>query len=862
MAIRFVCGNPDCRARMVMKEEAAGRRVRCPRCEQINIVPQPVTAPTGHEITRSDRAGSVSPPTWREPTVSAPGSGKPHPPRGRARKPSWLVLALVGGGAGGIALFGIGALVLVIFLVVRPHFRNSPHDGDKDKVVKNHEDGGQEKNVKDLPKDGNADKDQGGKPNKDHDGAVPPPPPPTDYAKVLAPGLRVAGKALSSMNKLKFGDQDKQFHQWDVDLKITNDTPLELVLGKDLLLYESDINGQNLEGVGYGQVGRLDVEFDETQNLFTRVPANPFLGYRLNDFVLTNPTGQIVRVRDKSVTAPKVIDVTDAPPGQLSFGKVPARGKRRLRLTVDQNQWVIDQNKAAVRVVLPEIVVGAPGATGHFRLVAHFRKPDAGSSSWSVDRFELVELKPADLAAALDAPGQDTIARICAANWLLQRDSAAGKAALVRTAKTLRQGDLLTACMQLLIEHKVPGAADHALDLLHDPNTSDLTRRLALHYLGAVRHQPAFDELVRKARDSNFVLATGAAAGLAEYGPEGAEALLQILQDNNQANRHETIADMLVKRKYKQIVPGLLAIAVQNHAALRTLAETAAPESFDFFVQRARQENAEDKWKAWAFRGLRLSGGKKATPVLLERLALDPEPGPNDLERTTCAVRELAESDDPAIVPTVVERAKAGRLRAVQVLANSTQPAAHAALLTFVASAQGDAYRIALAGVADRCPAKGFDLLKKATQAPQAVYKKIGARGLGKLKTPEAILALLPLLEDSDSTVRDVASLALRETPPGALAPKFVDTLITTQDTLVADDMAFAVRGSDWSDLGAVPRIKQALPGAVPIKQYFLIQVLRHLSDDAMGPETLPEFNTNQNGWVQQWLNWVPPAKQ
>jgi HEAT repeat protein len=869
MPIRFLCDNPDCRAKMVIRDEAAGKRVKCPRCQWVILVPSAPPPGAGHEVTAHGLPGARAALTRAEasqvatepapPSIALPG-GAPR------RKPNWLLLGLIGGGAGGIALLGVAVLGLVLFFVVRPRLVAQNDGRDRAAEVAKAE-APDKDGKKGAEKGANADKladndTKDGKGGNDDKGAKAedkelPADKLAEYAKVLNAGLQLKGKVRPAMTQANLNaGQNQKFQEYTVELELINSSTLDLALGKDFLLYESNNLGNDIEGVCCCHVPKLEVEFDDVQSLFIKVPDNPLLPYRLFDYVLAGPTGQLMRVRDKTITAPKVVDDDAVPPEQANFGKLPAHGRKRFRFTLGQSRWLLEQGRAKVRVVLPEITVGKPPAPlARFRLAAHFQKPQVGTG-WTVERLELVPLVAADLAKTLESADQTMISRICAASWLMQRDPVLGKQVVLRTATSLREGELLAACMQLMIENKIPGGEKHAIDLLGDIRAHDAVRRLAAYYLGAVRHQPAFDHMVRELRGDRDVVAIGAMLGLGEFGDDAAaNALLGLLQDNNFAHRHETLGDILVRYKLRSIAAGLQALTQQqNHPAMRALAETGAPASFDFFVQRARQERVDDKWRVYALRGLRHSGGKKATPIFLELLDQEPEPGGNP-DRISLVVRELSASDDPAVLPAILERVKTGKLRPVQVLALTRLPGARPALIAFARTAQGDAYRIAISGIADRCPAEGFDLLKQAAQSFDTAIKKHACRGLGRSRKAEAIPLLIAELNHPDINVKDAASLALRELPPGPQAGAYLDAVIAATDNLILSDLTHALTNSEWNDPGAIPRIKQALQVAGGDKRYYLMQLLRHLADNAMGPETFAEFDAGPpQEWVQRWM--------
>ena len=87
MPIRFACSNPSCGSRMRAADEQAGKKVMCPRCRTVQIVPAgliPFQAPQEPQPVEGTRAQTSALPACPSssdgPAPAAPGS---EPQRGR-----------------------------------------------------------------------------------------------------------------------------------------------------------------------------------------------------------------------------------------------------------------------------------------------------------------------------------------------------------------------------------------------------------------------------------------------------------------------------------------------------------------------------------------------------------------------------------------------------------------------------------------------------------------------------------------------------------------------------------------------------------------------------------------------------------
>jgi HEAT repeat protein len=208
------------------------------------------------------------------------------------------------------------------------------------------------------------------------------------------------------------------------------------------------------------------------------------------------------------------------------------------------------------------------------------------------------------------------------------------------------------------------------------------------------------------------------------------------------------------------------------------------------------------------------------------------------------------------VVAPVAEMARAGNLRALQVLAGLKQPSAREPLTDIAAKAAGVTLQLALAGLAKHWAEQSVPLFKDALTNADKKIVSIAIRGLGKSKDPEAAPLLLPLLNSPDFSVKYSVTAALATVPPGPHAPKYLEAILSTTDPSAVASLSQALIKHKWNDPKTIPRLIEKLKQGKGDERYSLMQLLRHLSHDALGPATWEEYDQNPAGWVQQWVNW------
>ena len=66
MAIEFHCSNQDCRKKLKVGDERAGKKARCPKCKTVSVVPRVEIGAddsTGYEATLADSTERGTEPT-------------------------------------------------------------------------------------------------------------------------------------------------------------------------------------------------------------------------------------------------------------------------------------------------------------------------------------------------------------------------------------------------------------------------------------------------------------------------------------------------------------------------------------------------------------------------------------------------------------------------------------------------------------------------------------------------------------------------------------------------------------------------------------------------------------------------------
>lgn len=669
--------------------------------------------------------------------------------------------------------------------------------------------------------------------------------------QALAKDLRVSGQVVRQMHTEYVGASSSTYLISTLDLSLANQSSYGVELGRDLMLVEADTAG-TFEGV-YHSRGAPKVGDGFSFH------GNGNESYRLSSAEIRHPDGKVTRLLGggSMVTVKYGEVIPDSESGRRVFAPLPPKQTEKISAAFEQGSWIEDATLASLRVALPEIQVATKAGVQRFRLLAYFAKPAEPDKPWSVSRTELISIQTDTLTALLETPENNLVTRVLAANWLARADPVQAPVLLKRVATLQREGELLACCLILLNELGAPGLEDHALSLMRDSTVPVGIRRLAMSYLGRVKCLASIADLagMAKATAEDDPLAETAIAVLGEFGDAKAlEALLTLARAPENPARAKNVAESLVRTKAPAAIEELEKQGREGKLpALEALADAHLPEYFDYFAELAARPN-EDPLKDAIFRGLTGADRKRAIPILIEWLKVEPPPETNGLYEYGPVVRELAGLGADAPVADLEAMARQGNLRALQVLANLDQPAACESLMRLVGTAQGSALRIALHGLETHSPEKHVAQFLAALDNTDPETVKVAISGLAAAADPTAVVPLLRLLKGDKAPE---AAQALGSLGPGSNAAAFLSAVLAADDASVAGSLVDGLIDHKWSDHAAIGPLVGRLDSAAPEVQYQIIRLLRHLSQNALGPENSDEFDKEPAQWAQRWRQWA-----
>ena len=680
---------------------------------------------------------------------------------------------------------------------------------------------------------------------------------PEELRATLAAGLQLSGSALPEAHTETFGLSYSTYQRWQLDVVLANATPYALTLGKDLFLLESNADGSGVEGIAYfrGQKSARALSFNDGS--LSSLGEWAF-EYPFSNYVRVFTDGSRFSRQGGRIT----LSVSRRSGGRRereepSFGGLAAGKQAPIRLTLDEGTWLRPETLAGLRVVLPEISVATAGGEQRFRSTATFERPSVAARRWNVARLDLVRLEPAGLARIVESTDTSVVTRVFAAHWLVEQDGKQGGPVLARACRTLQQGELLATALGLLGEVHAADLAGHALQLVDDAGVPNGIRHRAAVYLGAIRHAPALDALLRAAGSKDEAVAKGAIQGLGGIGgPPAVKALLDVLHARD-SERQGLAARALVETGDPGALAELLELAGKGReAAFDALVQAARPASFDGLLALSRGR-VRQEWRGRLFLALGRSGGARALPVLVDSLAGDPAPGAGEALSTDPLVDAIVETGPLTSRAELVRLALAGNLRALQVLARWQDAAARDVLLARAASASRSERLIALDGLARNWPNEGRSALRDAAQSADVETAEAGLAGLAESADPREVAFLLRQLEQRNERVRRAAASAIERLGPGPHADDVLAAILATNDRACASSLVDGLIDHEWRDPGAARRIVDRLATRKDDVRFELVRLLRHLSRNALGPEGFAEWQKEPETWTQRWREWV-----
>jgi hypothetical protein len=176
------------------------------------------------------------------------------------------------------------------------------------------------------------------------------------------------------------------------------------------------------------------------------------------------------------------------------------------------------------------------------------------------------------------------------------------------------------------------------------------------------------------------------------------------------------------------------------------------------------------------------------------------EPPPEDHSPTNKSglVYAFAKVTSRAALADLVELSEAGNLRATQALASLASEHALPPLLKCAQAKRGNAYLIALEGLAKHFPKQSLDVLQEAITSSDKRVAKIAVEGLGGSGDAGMVPSLLPLL--SDEELAFYAARALRRLPLGPHAGVVLNTLLTAENPRQLAPLTGALIRAGWQD--------------------------------------------------------------
>jgi HEAT repeat protein len=610
---------------------------------------------------------------------------------------------------------------------------------------------------------------------------------PETALQILQRGVQVTGEARPGPHQeMLEGNVPWTCQRWQIDLSLVNGTPWELELGKDFFLFEANADLSLFEGVVLFR--GIAPKIRDNLHLMPQSLADPF-GLP-NNFQVRMVSGwYILRRGNRSQT--DMLDFVEeggegrALPNQSGrprfspdeedprsgFGFVAAKQSRRFQLILDQGITLADPSlRERVQIVLPELTVAGKEGPQRYRLVVHLQK-SLGADTWQVRATDWVHVRAAELTRLLEAADANAITRICAANWLADIDPAGCAPTLVQVAGSLREGQLLITCLQLLSDRKGPGLEKHALRLLLDAKVSPVIRCWAALYLGVMHYELGLGPVVKAASDANDAVALGAIYALGAYGPRAAEPLVELLR-TGPAKRASLVAENLVftKVQSKEIFAALCYIVDKEKgkepspaglAALTALVKGGFPDTFVYLEKWAGQER-QSKWQGAIAHGLLEVGEEQGIPLVLKMLEKDQPPPEDQLLLPDELVLGLRGGNSPQFILGLQQLARSGNLRAVQVLAGNPQEAAFVALGALAQNGSEAQVFIALDGLAQRWARQSVSVFRDLLKNANSLIVQKAIEGLGNSGDAAAIAWLDPLRDSTDAEIRKAVKLALQ----------------------------------------------------------------------------------------------------
>jgi len=672
--------------------------------------------------------------------------------------------------------------------------------------------------------------------------------------KALEKGVSVEGNVSRKEHTEYIGTSSSTYLISNLDLTITNKMRYGFEFGQDMMLVETDVGGSTFDGVYHAR------GIPNTRGDSPSFSGNGNDSYRLSSAEIHHVDGKITRLLGggSTVTVKFGDKVSDKDREQLTFHALAPKQKTRITAAFEQGSWINDTGLASLRVALPEIQVSTKTGIQRFRVITYFTKPSDKDKPWTPSRIEIIPLQADQLTALVETPENNLVSRVFAANWLVKLDPEHAPSVLQRVVGAQHQGELLVTSLILMNELRARGFEEHALALVRDTKVPTGIRRLAMTYLGkvgCVESLPSIAELAGSTQEED-PLADHAIEVLGDFeGAKGLETLLALARSPSQTVRANTIARSLAKTKAPAAIETLMKQGREGQVpALDALAEAQLPECFDYFAELAAHP-IEGVPENTVLHGLAASDRKKAVPILFAMLKQRSTATDQDPVEVSPLVQELIQLGADLPIDDLASLAHEGNQRALYILSNLDQEKAYPTLRKIAGSkAPVEARRTALRGLQRHWAKQSAVLFTSALNDDDSETVSIAIQGLQAAGDTTQIPTLLHLLKNEHAS--EVAQ-ALEVLGPGTDSGEYFKALLASDDVSVLSSLVSGLIEHNWTDRQAIKPLLSRLDSLEPTAQFQIIRLLRHVTQNAVGPDDYSDFEKEPAAWVTRWKEWA-----
>lgn len=642
----------------------------------------------------------------------------------------------------------------------------------------------------------------------------------------------VSGTLESEMVTQYHGLDSTTIHSWQASLTLTNNSEFDLNLGEDLLLVEiPSVADAAYEGFGVFD-GTSIVSGPESYGLINNYES---LGQRNN---FGNGFSTLTFLGTDSMLG-----------GSLASG-----GNWRLERDFPEYTWIIEPT--GVDLVFPELQVAVQTETKRFRLIARFQSAGAGKS-WTLQSQRWIPIQERVLSELLADESEHDLIRVLAANQLAEYFPDTSETPLVSACRGRREGQLLASGLILMTGLEKPGLESQAIELLQDSMLPNGIRAFSASYLGAIKHRPARAALVEAAKGDDSVVALACVRALGRIGDvESVNAIFELMADTTLYLDRSTLFEALAVSGNAEANRRLQQLATNGDSeAFRALAYSGHESNWEFF-ERLASDNPDSTQKGLIGNGLWQTGRERALPLLLELIddrAFHDEANYDGTE----LVSVLSMFDSPEAIESLLTFAEGGNRRAASALAGMSTEAVQEPLTELASSSNEGVRQIALDALSRRWPEESFELFAAGLTSSNQSVIQASIRGIQACEDPRAFEQLLPLLSHRDESVKQSAIWAMEGLPLGDQVEELADVFLQSTDPAVIVMAAGKLLDAGWKDTNQIAEVGGKLSRVEVYQAYGLVKLLRHLTDNAIGPETDDEWYNESEEWIKRWKTWI-----